>query len=61
MMHKTIGLSHLREVRLRMFENWVLVKISGPNRKGGKRTLEMLNDEDLHHFYQILGWSKQGM
>jgi hypothetical protein len=33
-----------------MFENRVLGRISGPNRKGGKRTLEMLHNEGLHNF-----------
>lgn len=47
----------LREVVDRMFENG-----AGENiwtNKGGKRMLEMLRDE-VHNFYLILVWSKQG-
>jgi hypothetical protein len=49
-----------RRHRLGMFESRVLGRISGPNRRGGKRRLKTLHNEDLHSFYQILGWSKQG-
>jgi hypothetical protein len=47
----TWSLTLRKEHKLRVFENWVLRRISGPKRKGLTGGWRKLHNEELHNLY----------